>query len=110
MPDARPPAACLNCYQVKIDPTPRKWTGSVFEDYGGKSWEWYYTLSNNPVAREAFKIGAWNTFRVEAIGPSIKVWLCGFPLLSAGNCGVRIPLSPPFYFGRAIFSANSSAG
>jgi hypothetical protein len=28
---------------------------------------------------------------------SICVSLCGFPLLSVGKCGVRIPLSPPYF-------------
>jgi hypothetical protein len=82
MPDVKPPACRLNGYQVKIDPTPRKWTGGVFEDYGGKSWQWYYTLTNDVVAREAFKIGEWNTFRVEAIGKSIKVWVNGVPTVN----------------------------
>jgi hypothetical protein len=79
MPDLKPPKARLNGYQVKIDPTPRKWTGGVFEDYGGSAWQWYYTLADDARARDAFKIGEWNTFRVEAIGKSIKVWVNGVP-------------------------------
>jgi hypothetical protein len=79
MPDVKPPKARLNGYQVKIDPTPRKWTGGVFEDYGGSEWQWYYNLADDARAREAFKIGEWNTFRIEAIGKSIKVWVNGVP-------------------------------
>jgi hypothetical protein len=71
--------ARLNGYQVKIDPTPRKWTGGVFDDFGGSSWHWYYTLENDARAKESFKMGEWNTFRVEAIGQSIKVWVNGVP-------------------------------
>ena len=77
MPDVKLPKARLNGYQVKIDPTPRKWTGGVFEDYGGPSWQSYYNLADDARAREAFKIGEWNKFRVEAIGKSIKVWVNG---------------------------------
>jgi len=61
-------------YQMKIDPTSRKWTGGVFDDYG-KTWKWMYDLSENPEAREAFKMNEWNHFRIEAIGPSVKVWV-----------------------------------
>jgi hypothetical protein len=82
MPDVKPPKSRLNGYQVKIDPTPRKWTGGVFEDYGGPSWQWYYNLADDARAREAFKIGEWNTFRVEAIGKSIKVWVNGVPTVN----------------------------
>jgi hypothetical protein len=82
MPDVKPPKARLNGYQVKIDPTPRKWTGGVFEDYGGSSWQWYYNLADDARAREAFKIGEWNTFRVEAIGKSVKVWVNGVPTVN----------------------------
>lgn len=65
-------------YQVKIDPTSRKWTGGVFDDYG-KTWEWYYPLKNSEAARAAFKMNEWNTFRIEAIGNEIKVWVNGIP-------------------------------
>jgi len=70
--------ASLNGYQVKIDPTPRKWTGGIYEDFGG-DWKWYYSLEKDARAQEAFKIGEWNTFRIEAIGKSIKVWVNGVP-------------------------------
>lgn len=65
-------------YQIKIDPTERRWTGGVFDDYG-KTWEWYYPLKTSEEAREAFKIGEWNHFRIEAIGNHLKVWVNGVP-------------------------------
>ena len=65
-------------YQIKIDNTPRNWTGGVFDDFGG-TWKWMYDLSNNEPARQAFKTNDWNTFRIEAIGNNIKVWLNGVP-------------------------------
>jgi hypothetical protein len=71
-------------YQVKIDPTPRKWTGGVFEDFG-PTWNWMYSLANNAPARDAFKMNEWNHFRMEAIGPSIKVWVNGIPAANLIN-------------------------
>ena len=65
-------------YQIKIDNTPRNWTGGIFDDFGG-TWKWMYDLSKNEPARQAFKTSGWNTFRIEAIGNSIKVWLNGVP-------------------------------
>ena len=65
-------------YQVKIDPTTRKWTGGVFDDFG-KTWAWLYTLKESEQARQAFKMGEWNRFRIEAIGNHIKVWVNDVP-------------------------------
>lgn len=71
-------------YQVKIDQSVRSWTGGVFDDFGG-TWKWMYDLSENEPARKAFKLGEWNTFRVEAIGENIKVWLNGIPSTNLFN-------------------------
>jgi Domain of Unknown Function (DUF1080) len=71
-------------YQVKIDPTTRKWTGGVFDDFG-KTWHWLYTLKNDARAREAFKMQEWNTFRIEAIGNTIKVWVNNIPTVHLIN-------------------------
>ncbi len=71
-------------YQVKVDPTPRKWTGGVFESCKVPV-IWLYDLSGDEKAREAFKINEWNLFRIEAIGPSIKVWVNGIPTVNLIN-------------------------
>ena len=65
-------------YQIKIDNTARNWTGGIFDDFGG-TWKWMYDLSNNEPARQAFRTNDWNTFRIEAFGNNIKVWLNGVP-------------------------------
>ena len=68
----------LSGYQVKIDPTERRWTGGIFG--GEKSGiVWYYPLTDHEGARSAFKFKEWNTYRMEAIGDSIKVWVNGIP-------------------------------
>jgi hypothetical protein len=66
-------------YQVKIDPTPRKWTGGIYDDSGPNA-QWYYSLEKDARAQEAFKLGEWNTFRIEAIGKDLKVWINGVPV------------------------------
>jgi len=65
-------------YQVKIDPTTRKWTGGIFDDFG-KTWHWLYTLKEDSIARTAFKMNEWNHFRIEAIGSTMKVWVNNIP-------------------------------
>ena len=68
----------LNGYQVKIDNTPRAWTGGVFDDFGD-SWRWLHDLAENERARAAFKLGEWARFRIECLGDTIKVWVNGVP-------------------------------
>jgi hypothetical protein len=68
----------LNCYQVKVDNTARAWTGGVFDDFGD-SWRWLHDLADNEAGRAAFKLGEWSHFRIECIGPTIKVWVNGVP-------------------------------
>jgi hypothetical protein len=65
-------------YQLKIDPTERRWTGGIFDDFG-KSWKWFYPLTDSEKARSAFTLNKWNHFRVEAIGDRIKVWVNDIP-------------------------------
>ncbi len=77
-------SAKLYGYQVKIDPSSRKWSGGVFTDFG-KTWHWLYTLEDDARAREAYKINEWNHIRVEAIGSSIKVWVNGIPTCNLIN-------------------------
>ena len=69
----------LHGYQVKIDPSPtRRWTGGIFDDYG-KNWLWLQTLAADERARTAYRFNEWARFRIEAIGPTLKVWVNGIP-------------------------------
>ncbi len=63
-------------YQVEVDPTPRAWTGGIYDEARRG---WLYNLECNPKAKTAFKPEDWNHFRVEAIGNQIRVWLNGTP-------------------------------
>ncbi|MCU0288678.1 MAG: DUF1080 domain-containing protein [Acidobacteria bacterium] len=72
-------------YQVKIDDRKdRRWTGGIFDDFGG-TWHWLYDLSDNIKAQEAFKPGEWNTFHIEAIGNNMKVWINDVPATNLIN-------------------------
>jgi len=61
-------------YQVEVDPTDRRFSGGLYDE---KRRKWLYPLTLNEKGRDAFKMGQWNHFRVEAIGNSIQVWVNG---------------------------------
>lgn len=66
-------------YQVEIDPDPvrnRFWGGGIYDEARRG---WLYDLAENKPAREAFKKNEWNTYRIEAIGDTIKTWVNGVP-------------------------------
>lgn len=59
-------------YQAEIDPSERAYSGGIYDEARR---DWLYPLSLNPGGQKAFKVGEWNTYRIEAIGSSIKVWV-----------------------------------
>ena len=63
-------------YQVEIDPSPRAWTGGIYDE-GRRGW--LYDLRLNEAARKAFKQNEWNHLHIEAIGNTIRTWLNGVP-------------------------------
>lgn len=64
-------------YQVDIDPSPRAWTGGVYDEARRG---WLYPGDLNPRGRTAYQYGRWNLLRIEAIGPSIRTWVNGIPV------------------------------
>jgi hypothetical protein len=64
-------------YQVEIDPADRAWSGGLYDEARRG---WLYTLEINPVAKKAFKRDAWNKYRIEAIGNSIRTFVNGIPV------------------------------
>lgn len=60
-------------YQAEIDPSPRAYSGGIYDE--GSSRDWLYPLSLNPAGQKAFVNGAWNRYRIEAIGTSIRIWV-----------------------------------
>ena len=63
-------------YQVEIDTSDRAWSGGIYDEARRG---WLCTLEGNASAQKAFKVGQWNTFRIEAIGETLKVWLNDVP-------------------------------
>lgn len=63
-------------YQVEIDLDTTARSGGIYDE-GRRGW--VHDLRDNPAARKAFKPGEWNSFKVEADGPSIKTWVNGVP-------------------------------
>lgn len=66
----------IHGYQIEIDPSDRAWSGGIFEE-GNRGW--LCTLEGNEAAQKAFKAGQWNTFRIEAIGDTLRTWINGVP-------------------------------
>ena len=63
-------------YQVEIDPSERAWSGGIYDEGRRK---WLVNLKDNPKAQKAFKQNDWNSYRIEAIGDTIKTWINGVP-------------------------------
>ncbi len=63
-------------YQIEIDPSPRAWSGGVYDEARRG---WLYPVSYNESCRTAFRLDRWNHYRVEAIGPSLRTFLNGVP-------------------------------
>jgi hypothetical protein len=64
-------------YQVEIDNRPeRSWSGGIYDEARR---EWLYDLDDNPEGKKAYRFGEWNKYRIEAIGPSIRVWVNDIP-------------------------------
>ncbi|OYX18624.1 MAG: hypothetical protein B7Z16_08610 [Algoriphagus sp. 32-45-6] len=73
-PAARNGEGLVYGYQIEADPTPRAWSGGIYDEARRG---WFYPLDLNPAAKSAFKMGEWNTYRIEAIGKTIKTWVNG---------------------------------
>ncbi|HYF69337.1 MAG TPA: DUF1080 domain-containing protein [Ohtaekwangia sp.] len=61
-------------YQMEIDPSPRAWTGGVYDEARR---EWLYPLEYNPKGKTAFKKNDWNAIRIECIGNVMRTWVNG---------------------------------
>lgn len=59
-------------YQLDIDPTPRRWTGGIYHE-GVHLWR--HSMARNPACQAAYEHGAWNSYRIEAVGPVIATWV-----------------------------------
>jgi len=71
-------AGRVHGYQVEIDPSDRSWSGGIYDE-ARRGWLNDLDGETNKPAREAFKHNAWNHYRIEAVGDSIKTWINGVP-------------------------------
>lgn len=62
--------------QVDIDPTPRAWSGGIYDEARRN---WLYPLDLNEAAKKAYKIEQYNKVRIEAIGDEVRVWINDTP-------------------------------
>lgn len=61
-------------YQAEIDPSARSYSGGIYDEARRG---WLYPLSLNPMGQKAFKNGTWNTYHIEAIGNTLRIWVNG---------------------------------
>jgi hypothetical protein len=73
-PAARDGKGLVFGYQIEADPSPRAWSGGLYDEARRG---WLYPLDLNPAAKSAFKMGEWNHYRIEAIGNTLKTWING---------------------------------
>lgn len=59
-------------YQVEIDPSPRAWSGGIYDE---SRRGWLYDLKDKPAAQAAFRKNGWNRYRIEARGDRIRTWI-----------------------------------
>ncbi len=63
--------------QVEIDPTPRAWTGGIYDEARRL---WLYPLELNPTAKSLYKKEEFNHYKIECIGNETKTWVNGVPV------------------------------
>lgn len=64
-------------YQMEIDPSSRDWSGGIYDE-GRRGWLCFPEI--NPKARDIFKLGIWNKYRIEAVGNEIRTFINGVPI------------------------------
>ncbi len=64
-------------YQVEIDPSERGWSGGIYDE---QRRGWLASPKDDPAARQAFRVGEWNRYRVEANGDRIRTWVNDVPV------------------------------
>ncbi|MHC4993014.1 MAG: 3-keto-disaccharide hydrolase, partial [Planctomycetota bacterium] len=61
-------------YQCEIDPTPRAWSGGIYDEARRG---WLHSLEGNEAAQTAFKADDWNHYRIRAVGDHLQTWVNG---------------------------------
>jgi len=87
-------------YQADIDPSPRQWSGHIYEE-GQRGW--FTTGEMNPPSKALYKFGEWNHYRIEAIGPRMRVWINGSPVADLID-----PVTRSGFFGLQVHSIGNA--
>ncbi len=62
-------------YQMEMDPSEKRaWTGGIYDEARRA---WLYCMEYNQEGKPSFKKGEWNSYRIEAIGNSLKTFVNG---------------------------------
>lgn len=93
-------AGRVHGYQVEIDPSPRAYSGGIYDE-GRRGW--LNDLKNNEPARKAFKQGDWNHYHIEARGDSIKTWVNG-----VAAADLKDSMTPCGFIGLQVHSAKNA--
>lgn len=72
--------------QVEVDPTPRRFSGGIYDEARR---QWLYPVSLNEAGRDAFRIGEWNAYRIEAHGHHIRTWINGVPVANLADSDIE---------------------
>lgn len=96
--------------QVEIDPTPRAWTGGIYDEARRG---WLYPLDLNESAKTAFKAGEFNHIRIEAIGNEMRTWVNDVPVSAvidtidnSGFIGLQVHSIPDSLDGLKVYFKN----
>ena len=63
-------------YQCEIDPSDRCWSAGIYDEARRG---WLAEMGDNRNGRYAFRHGAWNKLRIEAIGNRLRTWINDVP-------------------------------
>ena len=58
-------------YQAEVDTSERRWAGGLYDE-GRRGW---VAPVKELAARRAFRAGAWNHYRIRAVGDHLRVWV-----------------------------------
>jgi hypothetical protein len=96
------PAGRVHGYQVEIDPSPRAFSGGIYDEARRKVY--LQDLKENEAARKAFKANEWNKFRIECRGDSIKTWINGVPAVD-----LKDSVTPSGFIGLQVHAVGKEA-
>jgi hypothetical protein len=85
-------------YQIEVDPSPRAWSGGLYEPCNRG---WLVTLKNNEPARKAFRPTEWNHFKIMMKGDRIQSWVNDVPVVDTTD-----DLTPTGFIGIQFHGAN----